>query len=219
MNDTNEIINTFLTLENQKFHRFGSWNKCYDYFQNIYFKNKSDDDTAALHLGFYLASWGMYRGSSFLLQNDYKIHIGVVTILKEKFEENQIISFEIMKAIKENIVTHYKDNAHPNTKGNKIASDTLITKILLGTLGSIPAYDRFFVDGLKKYNQTLIGTENESMMIPNTFSKKSFERLNEFYENNIDAFNGISDKYPRMKQLDMFFWKAGYDDQDEKKIV
>lgn len=215
----NEIMKTYLELENKDFHRFKSWNKCYDYFKNTYFKNKGDAETAALHLGFYLASWGMYRGSSFLLQNDYKIHIGVVTVLKEKFEENQIISFEIMKDIKENIITHYKNNAHPNSKGNNIASDTLITKILLGTFGSIPAYDRFFVDGLKKYNQTLIGTENESRMIPNTFSKKSFERLNEFYENNIDVFNGISVNYPRMKQLDMFFWKVGSDNPIEVETV
>ena len=37
-------------------------------------------------LMFYLASWGMYRGSSFLLQKDYKIHIPVVEeVLKTKY--------------------------------------------------------------------------------------------------------------------------------------
>jgi hypothetical protein len=32
-----------------------------------------DRDHAALQLGFYLASWGMYGGSSFLLQYDYTV--------------------------------------------------------------------------------------------------------------------------------------------------
>ena len=29
-------------------------------------------------------------------------------------------------------------------------SDTLITKILMGTLGCVPAYDRYFIAGIKK---------------------------------------------------------------------
>jgi hypothetical protein len=38
----------------------------------------ADRDHAALQLGFYLASWGMYRGSGFLLQHAYTIHLGVI---------------------------------------------------------------------------------------------------------------------------------------------
>jgi hypothetical protein len=30
------------------------------------------------------------------------------------------------------------------------ASNTLVTKIMLGTIGCVPAYDRFFIDGLKQ---------------------------------------------------------------------
>ena len=37
-----------------------------------------DYDYLSLQLAFYLASWGMYRGSSFLLQKDYKVHEAVV---------------------------------------------------------------------------------------------------------------------------------------------
>lgn len=38
----------------------------------------------SLQLAFYLASWGMYRGSSFLLQKDYRVHIPVVKELLQK---------------------------------------------------------------------------------------------------------------------------------------
>jgi hypothetical protein len=41
-----------------------------------------DDDALSLHLAFFLASWGMYRGSSFLLQKDYTIHRPVVRLLR-----------------------------------------------------------------------------------------------------------------------------------------
>lgn len=34
-----------------------------------------------LQLGFYLAGWGMYRGSTFLLQHAYTVHLGAVDCL------------------------------------------------------------------------------------------------------------------------------------------
>jgi hypothetical protein len=35
-------------------------------------------------------------------------------------------------------------------------TDTLISKVMLGTLGCIPAYDRYFVDGLKKMKMHIL---------------------------------------------------------------
>src|SRR6266852_2768974 len=69
-------------VANRPHDRYRSWEHCYHYFQ----RNKrdgiaSDPDHAALHLGFYLASWGMYRGSAFLLQHAYTVHLGVVDVL------------------------------------------------------------------------------------------------------------------------------------------
>ena len=42
------------------------------------------DNNLALNLMNYLASWGMYRGSSFLREYDYTIHIDAVKILMDK---------------------------------------------------------------------------------------------------------------------------------------
>lgn len=40
----------------------------------------------ALQLAFYLTSWGMYRGSSLLLQKDFTVHLPVVkALLSEEF--------------------------------------------------------------------------------------------------------------------------------------
>ncbi len=52
-------------------------------------------DQACLQLAFYLARWGMLRGSSFLLFKDYKVHqyfIGDVVrnpVYKEHFQMDQ----------------------------------------------------------------------------------------------------------------------------------
>src|SRR5579862_3988472 len=59
--------------------RYRSWEHCYQYFHRSTPEAlAADRDHAALQLGFYLASWGMYRGSSFLLQYTYTAHLGVI---------------------------------------------------------------------------------------------------------------------------------------------
>jgi len=67
----------YAQLIQDKNHRYLSWEHCYGYFlgENI------EPDKACLHMAFYLASWGMYRGSSFLLWKDYQIHKEVVSFL------------------------------------------------------------------------------------------------------------------------------------------
>ena len=46
----------------------------------------------------------------------------------------------------------YYDGIRKTVKTNDVKkklSDTLITKVLMGALGCVPAYDRFFVEGVK----------------------------------------------------------------------
>ena len=83
----------------------------------------------------------------------------------------------------------------------------LITKILMGTLGCVPAYDRFFVDGIKKHKVTT-----------QEYSRKSVRKLAEFYEAHNDrleeARRGMRTEdlvYPQMKLLDMGFWQIGFE--------
>lgn len=59
--------------------RLRSWDHCYRYFHSRTSQEIAHDlDHAALRLGFYLASWGMYRGSGFLIECDYTIHRDVI---------------------------------------------------------------------------------------------------------------------------------------------
>ena len=71
----------------------------------------------------------------------------------------------------------------------------------------MPAYDRFFVDGIKKYKVTT-----------QEYSLKSVRKLAEFYEAHNDrlekARHGMRTEdltYPQMKLLDMGFWQVGFD--------
>ena len=86
-------------------------------------------------------------------------------------------------------------------------SPVLITKILMGTLGCVPAYDRFFQDGVATYKVTT-----------REYSRNSLLKLVDFYEEYNDrleeARRGMRTDdliYPQMKLLDMGFWQIGFE--------
>jgi hypothetical protein len=143
--------------------RYMSWRHCYNAFvENRDNIDEKTIDYLALHLAFYLASWGMYRGSSFLLQKDYKVHVPVVKILMERKynplvgisaeELIENVNLELLEEVSERIRRAYAMEK-PSVEGvTNNATDTLVTKILLGTLGCVPAYDRYYVQAVKQYN-------------------------------------------------------------------
>jgi hypothetical protein len=184
-------------------HRYKSWEHCFEYFSQH--EECISTDIASLHLSFYLASWGMYRGSSFLLQKDYKYHYKAVSKLLEYKDLQKINFLEINNNSNEfkRIFELSKELRSCYQKNN--ITDTLLTKILLGTLGCVPAYDRFFKAGLKAK-----GIEPYSR-----FSEKSFQEVLKFYQNNKDNFDAVKKTidYPAMKLLDMYFFKIGVDSE------
>jgi len=124
--------------------RYLSWEHCYSNFGK-YRGIGIDEETIdflCLHLAFYLASWGMYRGSSFLLQRDYRIHREVVVeILKQEYLSLWGISCEslldpqnldLIFNLRNKIEKIYIDK-RASIDGRMSVSDILITKILLGT--------------------------------------------------------------------------------------
>lgn len=210
----NNIYNTVMTfhkeISNDENHRYKSWEHCFKYFSLS--RDDIEIDKACLHLSFYLASWGMYRGSSYLLWKDYLIHEDVVNLILSsdyKDLQNTIFSENDMRRIEELTKTIRKIYQHKITEVNGEArnvhiSDTLVTKIILGTLGCVPAYDRFFLNGMR-----------ESELKPLKFNTKSLKMLVDFYnmsqnKKDIDKL-AYEINYPVMKILDMYFWQIGYE--------
>lgn len=199
--------------------RSRSWEHCYRVFRDARTDPSPDCDYLSLHLAFYLASWGMYRGSSFLLQKDYKVLVPIVEkILKPEYDClfgvacTSLRDSEVQERLK-NVYDNIADHFHPireEVAGREVTtpvSPVLITKILMGTLGCVPAYDRFFIDGIKKYKVTT-----------QEYSRKSVLKLVDFYEAHNDrleeARRGFEDDglmYPQMKLLDMGFWQIGFE--------
>jgi hypothetical protein len=220
-------------VENVEFdsnNRYKSWEHCYNFFdQDFELLRNNKFDEASLNLAFYLASWGMYRGSSGLLWKDYKIHkkyLGI--ILEDRYASlrNMRLSqmnsaktshiqnlFDLSKRIKRRIneIPYWKRN----DKAYKIsATDTLVTKILMGTLGCTPAFDNFFKEGCAELNKYI---ENKITPYSN-FNEKSYLGLVNFFIDHREQFEKASKviedklnmKYPDMKLLDMYLWQVGF---------
>lgn len=138
--------------------RYHSWEHAYRQwcrFERL--PGKSELDLTALHLAFYLASWGMLRGSSGLLQRDYKVFYGVVKMLKQRASEGW--SDCMFRASAERNPNELADRlaqlrhdvaqelelippTPPPDSRRITATDTLVSKILLNTLACVPAWDR-----------------------------------------------------------------------------
>jgi hypothetical protein len=170
-----------------------------------------DKDAAALQLGFYLASWGMYRGSSFLLQRSYTIHVPVVERLASpelsSLWDTEVGSDASDAALVQTILFAV-DAVRKAYAPFGAATDTLVTKVILGTLGCLPAVDRFFIDGFKK-------SGNKYSYLNALFVKRVILFCSDCgsglraEQNRIERVSGI--RYPLMKLADMYFWEIGYE--------
>lgn len=202
--------------------RYLSWRHCYNAFSAN--RNSSDESTLdylALHLAFYLASWGMYRGSSFLLQKDYKVHTPVVKIIIEKrydrlmgISAEELIKDEnltLLEEVSDRIRKAYADE-RPSFEGMiNNATDTLVTKILLGTLGCVPAYDRYYVQAVRRYKISV-----------GEYCRESVKDVANYYLTYKDRFETVREElsacgtqYPAMKLMDMCMWQAAFEMDNE----
>ena len=245
-------------------HRYRSWEICrkaFDQYKNNGLptdpqKKEGVVDYLALQLAFYLASWGMYRGSSFLLYLDYTVHKPVVELLlkvryKHLFDSDALISNHIdllkkgkatenseyitllfgrdgksgitkdlteyyekwRKAVEEKRIEPTPDLFSGRAETNSSLSTVLVTKILMGVYGCIPAYDRYVCSGLK--TQNICQTYSKKGVLHLLKEIKNKELLSMLYDIREDmkvshtnhSYN--IDNYTYMKMMDMVLWGIG----------
>lgn len=180
--DIESVFNTYRYKSNPE-DRFTSYDYCYNYFKTN--NNLSKDmEKSCYVLGFYLASWGMYRGSSFLLDKSVKHFENTINYLsdldKSKWDidvdnysnDNMKIILELYNNIKAKLI--YDDNSDL----------TLVTKILLGVFGFVPAFDMNFKSSFKKIFNNECGFS--------TFNIKALESIKQFYEANKESIDKLS---------------------------
>jgi hypothetical protein len=191
--------------------RYTSFDYCFNYFQSHREGGKLLEllrgdalQLSCLHLGFYLASWGMLRGSSELLQRSVRNFIPLVEVIANA-----------PPAIWETDAHLYADGGCPTIfeTARQIrdalpdgASDILVTKVMLGTFGCVPAFDTYFKKGFGV----------------STFGSRALRKVGEFYTANAEVIDrhrvhtlefdsGAPSprRYTRAKVIDMIFFVAG----------
>jgi hypothetical protein len=189
--------------------RYASFDYCFNYFQSFReggetpcLASSANIQTSCLQLGFYLASWGMLRGSSHLLQRSARYLTPIVELIADTEPD-----FWRIDANDYDDSTIERLRVQASMIGQAIGSisDTLVTKIMLGVFGCVPAFDRNFKQGFGV----------------STFGAKALD-VADFYEDHaelidacriptVDFVTGEPTQrlYTRAKVIDMAFFVHG----------
>jgi len=169
-----------------------------------------------LVLGFYLASWGMFRGSSFILQKSVKYFCPTIRYIDDL--DSSIWNIDVDNYNRKNIETITK--IYQDIKDLLIVNGhkdlTLTTKILLGVFGFIPAFDEYFCYTFREMFKSQCGFRR--------VNTNSLSCIKEFYENNKMTIDKLSSEsfttdfltgqkteinYPKAKIIDMYGFTVG----------
>ena len=215
--EIDRVVNLFHSEMTEK-HRYASFDFCYSYFQNN--KNHLADniEVGCMYLWAYLASWGMLRGRSVLLQENSPASLKGLLSLFANSKDKKVWDLDLQdystpEAIGEIIGMYYSIESELK-KIMKQPSVTLITKIMLGVFGCIPAYDGYFTYAMRT---ECIGDGCGFRRV----NDKSLRLIGEFYRANQNAFDGITIPvidfngqptkltYKKAKLIDMFGFTKG----------
>lgn len=215
INDRYKNKDVDIELNNEK-GRYKSWNL----LRNYYFKNVKGNpinslederaNTFALGLYTYLGSWGMFRSSLLMKAYNYTILKEVVQILSysnyddlselkrlEDFTEDKI---QLLVEVFSKIEDHFKKLKFKTT-------NTLVSKIILGVYGCMPAYDSNVTKAMRhlkiqaNYNNHTVSNAIKNLI---EYSKSI----------NIESNNIVKkelENYPIMKLIDMWLFGLGID--------
>lgn len=131
----------------------------YDFCHDVFIKNRRSTnipetaDYLALNLYTFLASWGMVTRGNLLMNSNYKLLIDAVKVVCDvKYDwlvDVDIFAPGFNKTIFVECVIELKENLKAIL--GKGANNTLLSKILLVTLGCVPAYDTYVIKSLNDF--------------------------------------------------------------------
>jgi len=191
--------------------RYTSFDYCYNHFQMHRERGLLSElvvgpnmQLSCLHLGFYLASWGMLRASSVLLQKSVKHYVPVIQVIA--WSPPEIWNVDADCYTEDNCGLVWETARQIRGALPDGASDILITKIMLGVFGCVPAFDTYFKKGFGAW----------------TFGTKALMRIAEFYRDNADVIDRhriptldfdtgmeTARRYTRAKVIDMISFVEG----------
>lgn len=213
--DINRVIKQFDDESKDIKHRYYSFDFCYLHFRHSKETGNIDIEKSCFVLWSYLASWGMLRGSSFLMQRNPAYLTELVKWIYEQPQATWLIDVEDYPDKKKEVLSLYTQvKSHLIGEKNHQAV-TLVTKVLLGVFAIIPAYDRFFKDTFSE-----IAGEKCGFSTPN---ETSLNIIAQFYQENKEEIDALSKshsildfdgkptnyRYSKAKIIDMYGFQVG----------
>ncbi|OOR98090.1 hypothetical protein B0187_09845 [Haemophilus paracuniculus] len=223
-NDLTQVLSKFDETAMDLSHRYHSFDFCYAHFRQTRAlpAEQRDIEKSCQVLWGYLASWGMLRGSSFLLQKNPSYLTDLVEWIYAQPESTWEIEVKDYAEKSKQVLALYDEAKAKILKGGKHQAVTLVTKILLGVFAIVPAFDRFFKDTFSE----MAGKEC-GFSTPN---KTSLDFISKFYQANqieIDTLcreRVVKDflgkptawHYSQAKIIDMYGFQKGLDRSTQK---
>lgn len=213
VNDIKEVLENFETMR-KPYHRYSSFDYCYNYFLNT--NDLAEDmEKSCLELSFYLASWGMFRGSSFLLQKSAKHFQKTIEYINSLDRKVWKIDVDNYNETNFETLIEIYNNLDKKLEIANSRSITLVTKTMMGVFGITPAFDTYFCNTFKNISMRRCSF--------NSFNINSLKVIKEFYDYNKNIIDDSSKKtytldfngkktninYTKAKIIDMYGFKKG----------
>jgi hypothetical protein len=226
--DFENVIDRFIGSSgagNKALQQNASFDFCYSYFKNT--DVSVDIEKSCLIIAFYLASWGMLRASSFLFKKSCKHFEELVNYISEQQREQESIWDIDVDTYPENydlIVKIYSDVKNIVVEKGR-ADLTLVTKIMLGVYGFVPAFDTYFIKAFGDFNKGKVSF-NQFNFKKRSIDKQPLNAIYNFYIENKSVIDMLSSKwhildfktgkendlnYSKAKIIDMYGFQKGVD--------
>jgi hypothetical protein len=191
--------------------RYASFDYCFNYFQSHAEQGRiaalaegPNLEISCLQLGFYLASWGMYRGSTLRLQRSLAYLVPAVDVIATSPRE--IWTTDADDYSDEACSLIFDVGARLRAAFPEGASETLVTKVMLGVFGCVPAFDFYFKrgSGLSAFNRSALGQLAR-------FYEANAEVIERHMVHTLEFATGSDSarRYSRAKVIDMIFFVEG----------
>jgi hypothetical protein len=200
--------------------RSRSWDYCYNYFQTAE-KPTQDLERSCLQLGYYLASWGMLRGSTFLFTSTNVLHYAkVIQVIEELNPTMKFMDAEdyLDANARKEIIGAYK-KLRQALLPDGVTHVTLVGKVMLGVWGCLPSFDTYFRRGFgqladKRGERTAFSKVNDrSLTLLGDFHDKYREEISALASGYTTlGFDGgfTSRHLPFAKIIDMYGFQRGF---------
>ena len=218
--DIKDAINKYMADRKPK-ERYSSFDYCYNYFYDFYKQDKIEElsneknlQISCLQLGFYLASWGMLRPSSFLIDKSAKHYEDLIEKISQMEPELWEIDVDNYNENNVYLLINRRDDIRDAFKTERNPTETLLSKIMLGVFGNVPAFDTYFKAsgiGVKKFN------DNSLFEIQNFYKshQSDFDSLN--FKTIDFSGNKTDNKYTVAKLIDMYGFIDGQENKGAQK--